>query len=192
MKVSREEAAANRKRIVEVASQLFREKGFDGIGVADLMKSAGMTHGGFYGHFKSKDHLAEEACGSAADRAVERWTKVAKEGGNAFAALVKNYLSEERVTTPASSCMFAALGSDAARQGKQVRRVFADGFERLIDVLADAAPGRTKAEKRRRATASFAEMVGAMVLARAVGDPELGSEILRTAAADVLAKRGKK
>src|SRR5712671_3353842 len=78
MKVSREQAAANLERIVEVAGKLFRERGFDGIGVADLMKAAGLTHGGFYGHFKSKDDLAAEACSRAMARASERWAALAR------------------------------------------------------------------------------------------------------------------
>lgn len=182
MKVSREAAAANRERIVDVASQLFREKGFDGIGVADLMKEAGLTHGGFYGHFASKDQLAEEASNRAVESALKRWREIADRAGeDAFAALVKQYLSEERFSSPGSSCLFAALASEASRQRKSVRRVFAEGFEEFVAILTDAASGRTKAEKRKRAIAAFAEMVGALVLARAVNEPELAREILRTA-----------
>jgi TetR/AcrR family transcriptional repressor of nem operon len=189
MKVSREEAAANRERIIGVASRLFREKGFDGIGVADLMKGAGMTHGGFYGHFKSKNHLAEEASSLAADRAAERWKGLAESAGaDAFEALVTNYLSEEKRCSPGTGCLFAALGSDASRQRSPVRRVFAGGLERLFRILADASSGRSKAEKRRRAISVFSEMVGAMVLARAVDAPEFAGEILRAASADLIAR----
>jgi TetR/AcrR family transcriptional regulator, transcriptional repressor for nem operon len=190
MKVSREEAAANRERIVDVASRLFRENGFDGIGVADLMKEAGLTHGGFYGHFESKDHLAEEASNRAVERALKHWRKIADGAGDdAFAALVKNYLSEERFSSPGSSCLFAALGSEASRQRKSVRRVFAESFEKFIAILADVAPGRTKVEKRKRAIAAFAEMVGALVLARAVNEPELTCEILRAATSDLMSRQ---
>jgi TetR/AcrR family transcriptional regulator, transcriptional repressor for nem operon len=186
MKVSREQAAANRERIVDAASKLFRERGFDGIGVAGLMKGAGMTHGGFYGHFASKDQLFGEACSRAVERSCKRWTEIADEAGDdAFVALVRNYLSQQRLSTVGSGCVFAALGSDVSRQRKSVRRVFADGFERLIAILAQAAPGKVKAEKRKRAIAVFSEMVGAMVLARAVDDPALATEILRTAASDL-------
>lgn len=190
MKVSREAAAANRERIVDVASRLFREKGFDGIGVADLMKEAGLTHGGFYGHFASKDQLAEEASNRAVERALNRWREIADGASeDAFAALVKHYLSEERFSSPGSSCLFAALASEASRQRKSVRRVFAEGFEEFVAILADAAPGRTKAEKRKRAIAAFAEMVGALVLARAVNEPELAREILRTATSDLTSRK---
>jgi AcrR family transcriptional regulator len=95
MKVSREQAAANRERIVEVAGKLFRENGFDGIGVTDLMKAAGLTHGGFYGHFRSKDDLAAEACSRTMARASERWATLARTSpGDARAEIVKQYLTE--------------------------------------------------------------------------------------------------
>ena len=189
MRVSREEAAATRERIVDVASRLFREKGFDGIGVADLMKDAGMTHGGFYGHFKSKDHLAEEASSRAIERACKRWTDIAENAGDgAFLALVKNYLSEERLSSPGSGCLFAALGSDASRQSKPVRRVFAHGFEKLVAILSNAVRTKSKAGKRRQAIATFAQMAGAMVLARAVGDGALAAEILSASASDLVSR----
>jgi TetR/AcrR family transcriptional repressor of nem operon len=193
MKVSREEAAANRERIVDVASRLFREKGLHGIGVADLMKSAGMTHGGFYGHFDSKDQLAEEACGRAMTRACERWTSIVESAGDtSFDTLAKNYLSEERLNSPGSSCVFAALGADAGRQRTALRRVFKDGFNAAIDILAGTVPGSTKAEKRKTSIAAFSQMVGAMVLARSVGEPALAAEILQTAAADLTSRSGSK
>jgi TetR/AcrR family transcriptional regulator, transcriptional repressor for nem operon len=187
MKVSREEAAANRDRIVDVASRLFREKGFQGIGVADLMKAAGLTHGGFYGHFQSKDQLAEEASGRAAARSSRHWVDIAeKAGDDAFAAIVRNYLSEERLAGP--GCIFAALGSDAARQSKSIRRVFSEGLEELLSVLGEAISGR-KSERRRRSIAAFSEMVGALVLARSVADPALAKEILQAVSADLVGRR---
>jgi TetR/AcrR family transcriptional repressor of nem operon len=189
MKVSRERAAANRERIVEVASKLFREKGFDGIGVADLMKGAGLTHGGFYGHFKSKDDLAAEACGRALARATDKWTALVEDSGDkSFVALVRNYLSEGRLASSGAGCVFAALGPEAARQRHPVRRAFADGLNALLGVLARTVGGRAKAEKRKRSIAAMSEMVGAMVLARSVGDLEFASEILEAAAADLTAR----
>jgi TetR/AcrR family transcriptional regulator, transcriptional repressor for nem operon len=190
MKVSKQEADANRERIVEVASRLFREKGFNGIGVADLMKTAGMTHGGFYGHFNSKEHLAEEACGRAVARACERWSEIAKNSEmDAFGAVVKNYLSQDRLASTGSGCVFAALGSDAARQGEAVRAVFTAGFERLVGILTGLVPGRGKRGKRKVSIVALSEMVGAMVLARCVADPELAREILKTVGADLASKR---
>lgn len=190
MKVSREEAAANRERIVEVASRLFRARGFDGIGLSDIMKGAGLTHGGFYGHFSSKEQLEEEACTLASVRSAERWNKIVDEAGSdGLSAILDGYLGEDRVNASEQGCLFALLGTDAARQGKSVRRSFADGFEALVGVLAKAIPGRARKERRERAIATFAEMVGAMVLARSVSDPELRQEILRVSRADIEAKR---
>ena len=186
MKVSREEAAANRERVIDVASRLFREKGFDGVSVGDVMKGAGLTHGGFYGQFDSKDHLAAEACDRAAANAAKRWNAIADEAGaEAFEALVRFYLAPERVSSPGSGCVFASLGPEAARQDKPVRRVLAKGLETLLSVLARAIPGRSAADRRKRAIAAMSEMVGAMVLARCVGDRAVADEILAAAAADL-------
>jgi TetR/AcrR family transcriptional regulator, transcriptional repressor for nem operon len=186
VKVSREEAAANRERVIDVASRLFREKGFDGVSVVDVMKGAGLTHGGFYGQFDSKDHLAAEACDRAAANAAKKWNTIADEAGaEAFDTLVRLYLSPERVSAPGSGCIFAALGPEAARQGKPVRRVLAKGLECLLDVLNRTIPGKLAAERRRRAIAAMSEMVGAMVLARCVGDRALSDEILAAAASDL-------
>ena len=186
MKVSREQAAANRERIVEVAGKLFRENGFDGIGVADLMQAAGLTHGGFYGHFKSKDDLAGEACSRAMARAAEKWAAVARMSpGDARAEIVKQYLTESHRAGSGRGCLLAALGSDAGRQGRPIRRAFREGLGSLVDVLAKAAPGRSSAAKRKQALADMAQMVGAMVLARAVDDRTLAKEILDAAISDL-------
>jgi TetR/AcrR family transcriptional repressor of nem operon len=187
MKVSREQAAANRERIVEVAGKLFREHGFDGIGVADLMKAAGLTHGGFYGHFKSKDDLAAQACGRALARSSQRWVRRAEESaGDARAELIKQYLSEAHRDASGSGCVLAALGSDAGRQGRAIRRALTEGLGSLVDVLAKLAPSRSRAAKRQQALADMAQMVGAMVLARAIDDPTLSKEILDAAIADLV------
>ena len=186
MKVSREQAAANRERIVEVAGKLFRENGFDGIGVTDLMKAAGLTHGGFYGHFKSKDDLAAEACSRTMARASERWATLARTSpGDARAEIVKQYLTESHCDGPGKGCLLAALGSDAGRQGRAIRRAFKEGLGSLVDILAKLAPGRSSARKRKQALADMAQMVGAMVLARAVDDRTLAKEILDAAISDL-------
>jgi TetR/AcrR family transcriptional repressor of nem operon len=186
MKVSREQAAANRERIVEVAGKLFREKGFDGIGVADLMKAAGMTHGGFYGHFKSKDDLAAQACGRALARTSERWSALARSSrGDPRRELVKRYLTEAHRDASGKGCVLAALGSEAGRQRRAIRQAFRQGLASLVDILTKIAPGRSRAARRKRALADMAQMVGAMVLARAVGDPAASKEILDAAISDL-------
>src|SRR5579884_1543497 len=179
MRVSREQAAENRKRIVEAAGALFRTRGFSGIGVADIMKAADLTHGGFYGHFSSKDDLVAQACREAMVRAVANWERTAAQAqGDPFAALLKRYLTSDHRDDRGHGCIFAALGGDAARSGPMVREVFADGLDQLIEILARCAPGATKAARRRKALAAMSGLVGALLLARAVGRPELSDEIL--------------
>ena len=141
MRVSREQAALNRDRIIDAAGALFRAKGFGGIGVADIMKAADLTHGGFYGHFDSKDDLVAQASKRAMARAAGNWQAWLRQHPDApFAALLKHYLSPRHRDDPGKGCVFAALAADAARSGKVVRNAFAEGLEPLIDILADAIP----------------------------------------------------
>src|SRR4051812_44260861 len=117
MKVSREQAAENREKILVVAAKLFREKGFDGIGVADLMKTAGLTHGGFYGHFASKEDLMAQACDRAVDDILRcAMERRAEQTGDPFKGFVENYLSIDHRDNAGIGCPMAALGVDAARQ----------------------------------------------------------------------------
>jgi TetR/AcrR family transcriptional regulator, transcriptional repressor for nem operon len=179
MRVSREKAAANRERIIDAAAGLFRAKGFTGIGVADIMKAADLTHGGFYGHFASKDDLVAQASRRTMARAAANWQRVvAAAPDHPYAALLQHYLTPRHRDDPGHGCAFAALGNDAARGGKVVQKVFADGLEPLIDILAQSLPGRSKAERRRKAVAAMAGLVGALTLARAVGNAPLSDEIL--------------
>jgi len=188
MRVSREKAAENRERIIAVASSLLREKGFDGIGVAEIMKAADLTHGGFYGHFASKDDLAAQACQAALTRAATRWTEVRDGAGDkAFEAMIAHYLSPRQYDRSGRGCALVALGAEAPRQGKSIRAVFRDGLLKLIDVLVDVLPGR-KAARRRKALAVMAQLVGAGVLARAVNDAALAEEILDATKEDLLSR----
>jgi TetR/AcrR family transcriptional repressor of nem operon len=189
MKVTREQAAENREKIIAVAGKLFREKGFDGIGVADLMQAAGLTHGGFYGHFKSKDDLAAQACRRAFARSAESWAAVVENAsGDPLASICRQYVSERHRDAPGKGCLFAALAPDAARQSRPVRQAFTDGLETLTALLAKLAPGRSAAAKRKKALATIAEMVGAIVLARVVDDPALSKEILDATVSDLTAR----
>lgn len=188
MKVSREQAAQNRERIVEVASRLFREKGFDGIGVADLMKGAGLTHGGFYGHFASKEDLLAEACEKAMQNSVAHWQRViAAAPDDPLGAVTARYLSEEHRDHPSLGCAVTALAADVARVGPEVRQAMTDGALAQIDILAGLEPDGTPDERRRKAIARYAAMIGGVVLARAVADPALGQEILASVAASLQA-----
>lgn len=187
MKVSKEQMADNRERILDMAAQLFRERGFDGIGVADLMKSAGLTHGGFYGHFASKDELMAQATDRAFGRLQSAWTRLAREalaaGEDPLAAIEAAYLSPAHRDAPGKGCLLAALGSDAARQGPGVRRAVTEGVQSMVAGLATLMPGRSKAAKRQRALAAYASLIGAMVLARVVDEPALSDEIMKATGA---------
>jgi TetR/AcrR family transcriptional repressor of nem operon len=186
MKVTREQAAQNRERIVETAARLFREKGFDGIGVADLMKAAGLTHGGFYGHFASKEALLAEAAGRALDGAAGNWqAQMAAHPGDPLGAVARSYLSPAHRDNPGLGCAISALGADIARAGPAVQDSVTASARAQLDVLASAAPGATDGEKRRKAIATYAAMIGALVLARAVADPALSDEILETVIASL-------
>ena len=188
MRVSREQAAANRERIIEAAGELFRSKGFSGIGVADIMKAAELTHGGFYGHFASKDDLIAQASRRSMQRAAQNWKKVvAESGSDAFATLLTRYLSPRHRDDPGQGCAFAALSGDAARCGKPVREAFAEGLEPLIDILGGIVGGRTKAARRRKAIAALSELIGALILSRAVGNGGLSDEILDAGRRELLA-----
>ncbi len=180
MKVTREQAIQNRDRVLDVAARLFRERGFDGIGVADLMKSAGLTHGGFYGQFGSKEELMTEACARSFDGALQAWTRIGERTtGNPLAAVMKTYLSKQHRDNPGAGCVIASLGAETSRQGSSLRRVVTDGTRALLDLFTSFAPGRSKAVKRERAVLAYASMVGALVLARAVDDAALSDEILQ-------------
>ena len=176
MRVSREKAAENRERILETASRLFREKGFDGAGVDAIMHAAGLTHGEFYRHFASKDDLAAEALARALAGNAERQSRYVTLG-----ELVSGYLSERHCASHANGCAIAALGSDMARQKEGVRRGLTGYVRTQLDHFTRLLRNGTAASRRRRAIATLAGMVGALTLARAVDDPSLSKEILDAA-----------
>jgi TetR/AcrR family transcriptional repressor of nem operon len=183
MRVSRAQAAENRERILDVATKLFRERGIDGIGVADLMKAAGLTHGGFYGHFKSKDDLVAQACGRAVARMRQNWTNVIENAtDDPLVALANRYLSPDHRDHAGRGCPFAALGSEVARQGSSVRHSVTEELRPFLEYLSRVVPGDSKSTRRKRALSTFASLVGALVLSRAVDDPALSNEFLRAIA----------
>src|ERR1700730_2868876 len=173
MRVSREQAAENRERIVETAARMFREHGFDGAGVDAIMNGAGLTHGGFYGHFRSKDDLAAEAVKRALEHSVEKQSRYTK-----LKDLVSGYLSGRHRADRANGCAVSALGADIVRQGEGVRGVVTAYVRGQLDRLACLLRNGTAASRRRRAITTLAGMVGALTLARAVDDPALSEEIL--------------
>jgi TetR/AcrR family transcriptional repressor of nem operon len=155
------------------------------------MQAADLTHGGFYGHFASKDDLVAQACRQVMQIATANWEKTAAADPSAYATLLTRYLSPRHRDDPGRGCVFAALGADAARSGPLVHDAFAEGLEPLIDLLAKllakSAPGSTKAVRRRKAVAAMAGLVGALLLARAIGKRELSDEILEATRRELLA-----
>lgn len=188
MKVSREQAVHNRERIVETAAKLFRERGFEGIGVADLMKAAGLTHGGFYGHFSSKQDLIAEASSRALMRSLAALSKEAELApGDPLSAVADTYLSRKHRDNPGAGCLLAALGPDVSRQGPAVRRSVTDYVRGAVDLLTTMVRGKSKAARRQQALSTYATLVGTMVMARAVDDRALSQEILNAGLASVKA-----
>ena len=183
MRASREQFAENRQRILEVAGRLFRQKGFEGIGVDGIMKAAGLTHGGFYGHFASKAHLAEQACSAGLAKTTRRLETLARDAPEAaLADIARDYLTKQHRDDPGNGCVFAALGGDVARSSKAVRSTVTKGIRAQLSILERAAKGRSKAARRKQAITALSGMVGAMVVARLVNDSALSNEILTVAA----------
>jgi TetR/AcrR family transcriptional repressor of nem operon len=173
MKVSREQVAEHRKAIMAAAARLFRQRGFDNVTVAEVMKEAGLTHGAFYGYFPSKEALIAESVGQALPFATEASAPPAS--AKQFA---DGYLSAKHRDNVATSCLFSSLGTEAARGSIDLRHAMTDSVRRRIDHLAAEAGGQTPRKNRRAAIAAWSAMVGAMVLARLVDDEKLSKEIL--------------
>jgi TetR/AcrR family transcriptional repressor of nem operon len=184
VRVTRKQAAANREKVLDVAGTLFREHGFDGIGVADIMKRAGLTHGGFYGQFASKDDLAAET--TARVLGNPGWQeRLTGKANPSFAEVIRAYLSPRHRDDPGTGCLMSAVGSDAARQPRAVRHAFTDGFRVRLDAWVKLVPGRSVAARREKALVTMATLVGALILSRAVDDPALSDEILEATATEL-------
>src|SRR3954454_23691097 len=167
MRKSKAAAAETRKRIVAAAAAEFRKNGIVATGLADLMKAAGLTHGGFYKHFESKDQLVAEACADAVQAVIEKM-----EAQPTINAAVAAYLSTRHRDNPASGCPLAAIGSELSRADKKTREAATDGFERLVGVLA----GKSDTEDARgRALVAVSTLIGALTMARVVNDPGLSA-----------------
>lgn len=184
MKVTKTQALENRARIVETASTLFRERGYDGVGVADLMAAAGFTHGGFYKHFRSKADLMAEAAASGFSKSV------ANLAGVDAATLVKEYLSRKHRDERGNGCTFAALSGDAARQPESIKQAFAAGIESELATRAredSALSEGAKRDARAQRIDTLAHAVGALVLSRACPDDSpLADEILEVCRTRIL------
>ncbi|SOZ63269.1 putative transcriptional regulator, TetR family [Cupriavidus taiwanensis] len=195
-RASREQTDKNREAIEQASSRLFRERGLNGVSVAELMAGAGLTHGGFYGHFASKDALAAQACKRAFEESTARWERrLARAGGDRkamLANLVEPYLTPAHCANPGVGCAAAALAVDVAREpaGKPVRQVYAQGLRTLIDDMAQTVASDDPQQRHDQALVRTALLVGALTLARATeGDP-LSDEMLSAARAHLLDSTG--
>ena len=170
-------------RIVDAAARAIRRSGYDGTGVADIMKSAGLTHGGFYAHFASREAMLAEAADRAGSEGVALMERVAATvpPEQALHAMMQAYLSEAHVKGIETGCATAALGSEMPRQAPEVRRAATRRIKEMIDLVARQLPDWGKAGAHEHALVTVSTMVGALVLARAVDDPRL-SDSLREAA----------
>ncbi|OUL69147.1 TetR/AcrR family transcriptional regulator [Paraburkholderia hospita] len=171
------------ERIVEVAARAIRRSGYDGMGVADIMKEAGLTHGGFYAHFPSREALLAEAADRAGSEAVALSEQIAASvpPEQALPSMVRAYLSKEHREAIETGCPVSALGSEMPRQAPVVRRAATRRIKEMIDVVARQLPDWGQPGAHEQALMTVATMVGTMVLARAVDDPKLSDSFLEAA-----------
>jgi TetR/AcrR family transcriptional repressor of nem operon len=177
-----ERKAETRQRILAAAGGLFRTHGVDGVGVDAVMHEAGLTHGGFYLHFASKEALVAEVAAASLARAAARWDRISREGDpkEALARIVGSYLDPEHVKAVSQGCMLTTLGPEVARRPGS-RGGITQAMRTMLDALARLLPGR-----RYDAVAALSTMVGAVVLARIADDPDLANEFLAVAASAVV------
>ena len=187
MRVSRIQAAENRQTVINVASRLFRERGFDGIGLKDLMEGAGLTQGAFYKQFGSKEDLAVEASRRALESASGRWSDAAAQNpDDPLGAVIAFYLSGDHRGEKMDGCPIVALGSDAARQGSDVKASFEAGIKAHLELLGRLIGEAGGEEPTGKAMASLSTMVGALILSRTVNDERLSKQFLQAAAKSVM------
>lgn len=183
MRVSRTQAEENRQAVINAASRLFRERGFDGIGLKDLMKGAGLTQGAFYKQFESKNDLVAQASRRALECTLQRWEEAAASNPqDPLEAVLGFYLSMGHRGEPMDGCPVVALGSDVARQDADVKAAFETGIGTYLDMLAGWIGEGDSDQPSGRAMAILSTMVGALLLSRAVNDEQLSGDFLRAAA----------
>jgi TetR/AcrR family transcriptional repressor of nem operon len=186
MRVSRIQAEKNRETVIDVASRLFREHGFDGIGLKDLMENAGLTQGAFYKQFTSKDDLASQASRRALASAFSRWSAAAAANPqDPLGAVISFYLSTEHREETMDGCPVVAVGSDAARQGADVKASFEAGIREYLELLGRWVGDAAGENPGSKTMAILSTMVGAVLLSRAVNDEHLSNRFLQAAAESV-------
>jgi TetR/AcrR family transcriptional repressor of nem operon len=180
MKKSKVETAQTRRRIVETAAREFRDKGIDGTGLADVMAAAGLTHGGFYRHFGSKDQLVAEACAVGMEFIVAKAQEACQsQGKGGFEAIIESYLDISHRDDRSGGCPLAGLGSELARADDETRAAASTGFLKLVELLAKQIRRRKSEVAKSDALFALSAMVGAVTLSRIVTDPDLSNAILR-------------
>ena len=190
MRVSREKANESRELVINMAARLLRERGFDGIGVADIMKAAGMTHGGFYRHFESKDELAikasERAIADTKASIIEEFMKMPEDP---LRVLVERYVSSVHCGDPGSGCILPSLAADAARRDDPaLRQVFTANIKEYLEQLGVLLAARSEATDSRSPAAVLAEMVGAVILSRVISDEALRDSLMADVVRDIVGK----
>lgn len=185
-RASKQQSQDHRLAITDASARLMRERGVHGVSVAELMAAVGLTHGGFYGHFESKEALTGEACTYAFAASVQRWQQsiaAQPDRESALLALAESYLSTRSRDRPGISCPATALACDVAREppGTPLRCAFAAGTGQLIEALVSLQKGEDPAADRREAMAQLATLVGAVILARATAGDALSDELLAAA-----------
>ncbi len=181
-----------KNRVVKIAAAQMRKRGPDNVGVADVMSRAGLTHGGFYAHFESKDDLIAAAIGRMFEESRARfreWTE-GKDQPDALRAYINAYVSKAHRDKPESGCAVAALSSDIGRQGSKARAAFDAGIMGLANAIGTLLPIEDAAKRRALALSMLAEMTGAVAAARAVSDQALSEEILSSARRSLRARAG--
>ena len=184
MRYHPEDKQKTRHRILTVAARRYRAEGFSSVGIANLMADLGMTHGGFYAHFTDKEALVASACEEAFIQQLRQWRNLlaGREPLQAWKSLIDDYLSARHREHPETGCFAAALAGEMARRDNHSRQAFTGGVKQLLACIAEEGPADMAPE------AMFSLMVGAMMLSRAVSDPELAARFLREAAAAVSAQ----
>jgi TetR/AcrR family transcriptional repressor of nem operon len=181
MRKSKQETALTRERIVKAAASEFRQHGIVATGLADLMSAAGLTHGGFYRHFDSKDQLVAEASAAALATTTDKMAEAAtrEPGRKGLEAMVRRYLSTAHRDNPRDGCLLAALGSELARSDTQTRNAATAAFLKLVDILAGQIDDAKPEEANKRAMAAVSTMIGALTMSRIMNDERLSKSLLR-------------
>lgn len=182
MKKSKVETAETRRRIVEVAAQQFRSKGIQATGVNDVMSEAGLTHGGFYRHFESKNQLVAEACELGLSAVIDKFNALASKADDkaGFKSIVDEYVSRAHRDNPADGCPLAGMGSELARADEVTREAATEGFNKMVVVLAKGAGSQQAENGTSEAVFALAAMVGAITLSRVVSDRKASDAVLQT------------